>query len=66
MTTYASKIWRARNLVEQGNAILVEWATIGGQAESAVCGSAKAYNQLTRKLRRDGYVNVHTLFGKAK
>lgn len=62
MSTFASKIWRARNLVEMDNNILVEWRELGRPIESAVCGSEKSYRKLVNKLRREGFIHERQVF----
>ena len=62
MSQYASKIWKARNLVELDNSLLVEWREIGKPTQSAICGSDKCYRQLINKLRRQGYVHLSKVF----
>lgn len=66
MSTFASRVWRARNLVEQENNILVEWREIGRPPQSAVCGSQKCYRSLVARLRRQGYVHCNVWEAKPK
>lgn len=56
-----TRIYKARNLVEMDNNILVEWRQLGKPVQSAVCGSEKCYRKLIRQLKRQGYVNVNSL-----
>ena len=59
--TYPTKFWKARNVAELENSILVEYRELGKSVQSAVCGSEKSYRALIRKLRRQGFVNINQL-----
>lgn len=54
MSTFASKIYRTRNVVELENQVLVEWRQLGHAPESCLCGSMKVLNRVLRRLRREG------------
>ena len=56
-----TKFWQARNLTEEGNAILCECMVWGKPVERIVCRSTLAYAEFVARMRLEGYVNVNAI-----